>query len=433
MKPASEVTACVCDKGIFLPVARRLAREFKKVYYWTPTEKAFPTVRDVIGDGFEEVERVESPWAAPNVDLFVFPDIGFGPLQIHLDFKREEAVWGARNADQLEIYRGKFLHALSQTELPLPDYHTIYGLTSLKEHLRDLEDKWVKISRYRGDWETLHWRDWAQDESTLDAAALRFGPWKEHITFYVFDPIETEIEDGYDGWCIDGQWPKLSMRGMEAKDRAYLGTFAKYDELPEPVRKVNEEFGPVLAQYGYRQFFSSEVRITKDGQGYFIDPTCRAGSPPSQVMCEMIGNLGDIIWRGAQGECVDPEPVAQFGVQGLLTVKNDRRNQWAVFELPPELDQWVKCGFANRIDGRIVIAPDPENHDKDIGWVVAIGDSIQEAIDSLKEKVEQLPDGLCCEYTALADLLKEAETAKKQDVPLTDQPIPKPETVIAEP
>lgn len=432
MKTTSEVTACVIDHGIFLPVARRLAREYAKVYYWTPHEKAFPTVRDVIGDGFEDIERIDSPWSVVNeTELFVFPDIGFAPMQEAL-IAQGKAVWGAGDGDKLEIYRGQFLHALGTTNLPLPNYTAIRGLTALKEHLRDLTDKWVKISRYRGDWETMHWRDWEHDETTLDAAAVRFGPWKEHITFYVFDPIDTELEDGYDGYCIDGQWPSLCIHGMESKDRAYLGTFQKMSELPQEIRVVNDAFGPILKEYGYRGFFSSEVRITPKGESYFIDPTCRAGSPPSQVMCEMIANLGEIVWHGANGELVDPVPAAKFGTQALLTVKGDRRNNWAVIDLPKDLEQWVKCGFASEVDGRLVIPPDPDNTGSDVGWVVAVGDTISEALNNLKSNVSKLPDGVCCDYSALADLLKEAQEAEIQGISMTDQPIPEPSTVLTD-
>lgn len=426
---ASEITCVVADHGLFLPVARRLARDFKKVFYWTPHEKAFPSVQDMIGDGFPDIERVDSVWEVKDeCQLFVFPDVGFSPMQKEL-LSQGKSVWGARDADRLEISRGKFLKALAATYLPVPVFDAIRGMTALRDHLEPLDDKYVKISRFRGDCETFHYRDWGSDEATLDALAVKLGPWKEEIVFYVLDPIETDIEDGCDAYCIDGKWPSLVIHGMEMKDKAYIGTFQKFDDLPDEVRVVNEAFAPILAQYQYRSFFSTEVRITKDGESYFIDPTCRAGSPPSQIMCEMIGNLGEIIWSGANGELVEPEPVSKFGVQALICAKGDK-TAWRTIEFPDELDQWVKFGNCCKIKGRLCFPPDAGRDGNEIGWLVGIGDTMDDAINSLKEHSEELPDGVTCDYSVLADLLKEINEAEGKGMEFSEQPIPEPSSIL---
>lgn len=431
MKQVSQVHFRVIDKGIFLPIARRLAREALRVSYWSPWEKAFPTVQDCIGDGFDDVERVYSPWTdKDSVDCWVFPDIGFSRMQTDL-LSQGKVVWGARLADILEIDRGRFLEALATTKLPVPPHRKIVGMTALREFLADNEDKFVKVSKFRGDWETLHWRDSGQDESELDARAVKLGPWKEAITFYVFDNIETEIEDGCDTYCIDGEFPSLVIHGMESKDRAFLGAFQKMRDLPLEVRCVTDEFGPLLGEAGYRSFFSSEVRITKDGKSYFIDPTLRAGSPPSQVMCELISNLGDIVWRGANGELVDPKPAAQFGVQGLLCLAHDR-STWRTLEVPEELQQWVKCGFCSQIDGRLCFAPDVSMMRGEVGWLVGIGDTPKSAIEHLKKNAELLPCGAHCEYHALAELIQEVNAAESAGMEFSDKPMPEPEIVVKE-
>lgn len=427
MKPTSKVVACFVDNGIFIPVARRLARDFKHVYYWSPCDRAFPHLRErVIGDGFDDIERIESIWDVKNrCDLFVFPDVGYASLQQEL-ISQGFPVWGAREASSLEVNRGKFLDVLKTTSLPVPKYQTIKGLTNLRLVLKDVEDRYIKVSKIRGDFETFHWRSWREDESELDGYAVKFGPMKDQIMFYVFEPIETEIEDGVDTYCIDGQWPETIIHGMEAKDKAYLGTFQKFSELPDEVRIVNEAFSPILKQYGYRSRFSTEVRITPEGESYFIDPTCRFGSPPSQCETEMVGNWGDIVWHGAHGELVEMEQVAKFGVQALIKVD---RSSWQVMQLPDEVEQWCKFAFCCCVDGCVCIPPD-ENGVPEIGWLVAIGDTIEEAMDSLREHSEQLPDGVSCEFHALADLLKEVQTAEELGMEFTDQEIPEPASVV---
>lgn len=429
MKDHKDITCIVIDHGIFLPIARRLAREVKKVFYWNPTEKAFPSVKDVIGDGFPDVERVDSIWSVKDqCDLFVVPDIGFADTQSEL-LSQSKIVWGARYADSIETSRGKFLKALSSTSLPVPKYQKVIGMEALREYLRAREDQWIKISKFRGDWETLHFRDWKQDEIELDERSCKLGPWKEVIPFYVFENIETENEDGVDSWCIDGQFPSIIIHGMEAKDKSYIGTFQKWEDVPEEVRCVGDEFGPILAGYGYRSFFSSEVRITEDGESYFIDPTCRAGSPPSQVMTEMIGNYAEIIWHGAQGEVVDPVPEYKFGVQAIVCVFGGRQN-WKTVQIPQEIDQWFKAGFCSMIDDKYCFPPDPDEHGGNIGWLVGVGQTAQEAIDHLKENAEMLPCGVTCEFHSIADLLKEVSEAEKKGMEFSDQTMPGPEAIL---
>lgn len=429
MKPVSEIHVRVIDKGLFLPIARRLARDAKAVTYFTPHERSFPTVRDCIGDGFDDIQRVSSPWHdAEDVDCWCFPDVGFSDLQIEL-LRQGKIVWGARDGDELELSRGKFLEALRKTGLPLPQYGKVSGITKLRDHLRDREDLWVKISRYRGDCETFHWRSWEEDESQLDQLAVRFGPYREHVVFYVFDPIDTEIEDGCDSYCIDGEFPSLVIHGMEAKDKAYLGAFQRFADLPEELRRVNEAFAPILRQYGYRSFFSTEVRITDQGDSYFIDPTCRAGSPPSQVMAEMIGNYGEIIWQGANGILVDPEPAAKFGVQAMVCLKGDPR-EWRTMRVTDELDRWLKCPDAIRVDDCLAFAPDLNNPSHEIGWLVGIGDRMGEPIRHLQHNVKLLPDGATCEFMQLASLIQEIEKAEAAGMPFTEQKVPSPEIVL---
>jgi hypothetical protein len=422
-----DITCCVVDNGIFIHVARRLAREYKKVYYWSPADRAFPVLRErCVGDGYPDIVRVEHPLQVKHeCDLFVFPDIGHCHLQSEL-IEQGYPVWGARMGDSIEINRGKFIKELGKTSLPYAPNQTVKGITQLREFLKNEQDKYIKVSRIRGDFETFHWRSWEEDEVTLDKYAVLFGPLRDHLIFYVFDPIDSEIEDGIDAYCIDGKWPKTIIHGMECKDKAYLGTFQKFADCPPVMQQVNLAFGPILESYGYRSCFSSEVRITESGEGFFIDPTCRFGSPPSQVQMEMVANWGQIIWEGAHGNLVEMEPAAKFGVQCLLKFK---RENWTVIPLPLTMDRWVKVSFSCMVDGDICVPPDTEDV-QEIAWLVAVGDSIQETIDTLKAHAEELPDGICCEIPSMVDLIHEIEKAEEAGMEFTDQPVPDAAEVI---
>lgn len=421
----NDLTITVVDHGLFLPVALRLARECKKVFYTTESYKPFPSVSDIIGDGFDELEYTSSVWKVHDqTDVFVFPDVGFPDLQEHL---REDGhpVWGSGSGDSLEVLRGKFLDTLGRVGLSVPPHQRVIGMDYLRELLREKEDCYIKISRYRGDWETMHWRNWKLDEMELERRALVLGPWKESLIYYIFEPIDTPIEDGADSYSIDGQWPELCLHGMEAKDRALVTTFQKFSELPEQLRVVNEAMGPVLKRHDYRGFFSSEVRITEQGEGYFNDATCRAGSPPHQVQTEMIENYADVIVAGASGTVLEPKPSAKFGVQAVLNLPGEDPD-WRFLTVPPELEQWIKPSMCSRFDD--LLAFPPGTH-KEVCWLTAVGDTIKGAIDTLAEHCELLPDGVTCEFGALRELIEQIHAAEERGMEFTDQPVPEPSIV----
>lgn len=427
MKETQEVVCCVIDTGTFLHIARRLAEEFHTVYYWTPFEADFIHFKDmVIGDGYGGIIRVESiEEVKPKCDLFVFTDIVYADLQCELA-SQGKAVWGCKQADALEARRGLFLETLqTETDLPVPKYQRIKGLTNLFLHLKDNPDRYIKVSTFRGDFETCHFRSIEEDHAMLDGWGVKLGPLREEFYFYVFEPIDTKVEDAVDTWCIDGQWPELVLHGFEAKDSAHLATWQKFGDLPPETRIVNEQFGPVLARYGYRSFFGTEVRITEEGESYFIDPTCRASSPPSQMMCEMAANLGEVVWKGANGILVDPVPTAQFGVQAIFNLK---LNEWSVLRIPDHLDRWVKVPYSFKLNGKVCVPPDPAQ--PQLGWVVAIGDSMPEAIETLRGHVEDMPEGIKVEFSSLADLLKEAHHAEEEGMKFSEDDIPDPETIL---
>jgi hypothetical protein len=278
------------------------------------------------------------------------------------------------------------------------------------------------VSRFRGDWETAHWRNRQLDQPMLDCAAYRLGPTQDLLTFYVFEKIDSDVEDGIDAWRVGGKWPKRVLHAMEKKDKSLLGAMQDYTDISEEVRGVNDTFGPALDEYGYQGAFSTEVRPP-----YFIDPTCRFGSPPSQLQTALITNLAEVIYHGAHGEMVEPENDDPIGAQALITSDREKE-EWLPFPMPEELRPWIKAAFSCEVEGIFTIAPNPlENW---AGWLVATGPSIEDTIQTLKERKEMLPDGFDCDLTSLCDLLRELEDAKDMGIKITEQPVPEPSTVI---
>jgi len=428
-KEISQATVMVVDHGLFIPVARRLAKSFNRVLYHVPNEEGFPTINKcIIGDGYPDIEKCEDIWdVKKDVDLFVFPDIGFSGLQLELE-SQGFPVWGSRRADSLEVHRQLFHKVLGEVDLPVPKFKVLEGWTKLREHLKDAENKYLKISKFRGSLETTYWRSWELDEGLLDVLAVRFGPAKELIPFMVFDAIETDIEIGSDTYCVDGLWPSLMLNGIEHKDKGYLAAVTAKEDMPEPLLAVLDAFGPVLKKYRCRNQWSTEVRV-KDGIGYFTDPTPRGGLPSTSSQLALWENFPEIVWAGAHGELVDPIPAAKYSAEAMISGKT-AKEQWPAVEIPEELEAYVNFANCCMIDGRYVFPHGGDKDENDLGWLVATGDTIQETIDNLKEKADLLPDGLSAATDALVDLLVEAHKAEKEDIEFGEQRIPKPETAL---
>jgi hypothetical protein len=422
MKDVSELSVLFVDHGLFLPWCDMLSRTFKKTYLATPEECSFPTIGAcTLGDGFERIEKVGDPANAiaklvNEVDLFIFPDIGYADAQAYLE-SINKPVWGSRHADNLEVYRDYFMDAIESVGLPVAPHERIIGLDKLTDYLRGREHQFIKVSKFRGTFETFHWVNW--DASWLEIAkwTTKFGPFGNKIKFMVFDPIECDVEDGYDGYTVDGQFPDQAIYGFENKDKGYLCEIRDYKKLPEQIQKVNNAFAPVFNRMHCRNNFSTEIRITEDSF-FYIDPTQRCGSPPSQVMAELVTNWPEIIWKGAQGELVQIAHEHKYGVQTTLNLKTDA-GHWGIADFPEEISPFVKCGNCCEVDGKLCFAP-TEDRDSMIGWIVATGDTMEEAINTLKDRIGELPDGVSSDTSALVELIQKMEDSEGIGIKLPD-------------
>ncbi len=191
-----------------------------------------------------------------------------------------------------------------------------------------------------------------------------------------------------------------------------------------------EAFGPVLGEKRYRSQWSMECRVEIEGEkrSFFIDPTCRGGLPSTGSQLELWKNWPEIVWAGAHGELVDPEPAAKFSAESILTIKGDK-TQWGVTEIPPELEQWIKLSNACEIEGRTCFPPD-DSGSHAIGWLVAIGDTPEETIKKMNEQADLLPSGLNANTECLAYVLQEIHTAEEQGIEFSKQETPPPEIVL---
>jgi len=380
----------VVDNGLFVDIALRIAPAFKKVYFWSPWQSAFPRSSTVlVGDGFDEIDRTR--WlfdAIEKSDLIVFPDVYWQDLQVFLE-KTGKLVWGSRKGEVLELNRAKTKELLKSLDLPVGPYEVVRGMRALRSYLLDHPNSWVKLSINRGDAETFNSLTYDIIKPRLDQLEAQLGGKSELAEFVVEDNLESEIEVGYDGFCIDGNFPKRSFMGYELKDEFFIGSVKDYKELPEFIRESNDKLAPFFARHKYRGFYSSELRVTKDKTAYLIDPCCRGASPPHEIYLEIFDNWPEIFWYGAQGKLIDPNPVFKYGICAMMHSTFATKN-WLPLHIPDDIRHLVKIRNWCRIDGVDYFVPQPDSELPEIGALVAVSDSLEDAIEQLKENAERI-------------------------------------------
>lgn len=381
-------TCCIVDNGLFVSLAQTLAPHFGKVLYYSPWERSFPRSNEVlIGVGIPGVTRIESIWPVlDDVDLFVFPDIFHGPLQVYLS-KLGKRVWGGRLGENLEILRGLSKRWLKDAGLEVGPWRQLRGLDNLRSFLKDNDDQYVKIPRTRGDMETFHAASYKLIEPRLDELEHSLGAKKNIQEFIVEAPINPAIEVGYDGYVIDGKFPSTALFGVETKDAAYLGQVVQYEALPNGIKTVNRCLSPLFMDWTYRGFWSSEVRVKGD-KPYLIDPCCRMASPPGELYQYMMLNLADILWHGAMGDLVEPEFREEWGAQLVMRSSWAEQN-WQPIDFPASVRDNVKMHYLTRILGRNYFIPQSIEM-AEIGAVVATGDSPEAAIKNVSRIADKI-------------------------------------------
>lgn len=432
MKDAHEITVCVHDRGTFFPVAKALARDVSKVLYHCPNGEAFETFATVCrGDGHPNIECVSDFWKRKKeIDLFVFPDCRDGGLQLELE-SQGYPVWGSKEAEDEEQLRGKWLRTCKRIGLPMPKTHEILGLTNLRLFFSQHpgEEYFVKISRLRGDMETWRALSPAQIDNKLSVLAMRFGPASEYVTFYVQEMVDTDIEGGSDTYFVKGEWPDKVIMGYEKKAEAYFAMWKDRSDMAPELWTANEKLTRLLAGYRYCNFVSTEIRV-KDGESFLLDPCFRCPSPAGEEQLELYGNFAEIVWRGANGQMVQPVMESKYCGEAVIRYCGDREG-WKTVTVPEPLLPWVKLYACACVDGSFHFPP-AQDHDA-IGCAVALGDTPSEVVDKLKDIAEGLKDEpVQVIMSPLVELFDEIEKAEEEGIPFGTHPLPKAEEVVAE-
>jgi hypothetical protein len=328
---------------------------------------------------------------------------------------------------RLETNREFFLHKLAELGLDVAPHELVIGVDGLRTFLKDREDIWIKLSKFRKSWETYHWRSWKQDAHMLDVWAVRFGGAKNLMRFLCFEKIETTLEIGGDSYNILGQWPELMLHGIEAKDEAYLSAVTKRQEMPEELTHIMEKFSPFMRECGAAIQWSMEVRVADEGN-FFIDGTLRGGLPSTATLIKA-KNTSQIIYHGAHGEMVQPEYGYKFSAECMVKITG-ADGAWNTVVLEPEVEESLMLADYCVVDAQAWFPAD-DKAVEEIGWLVATGDTPTEVAKEMNRLADLLPDGADASVEALASIIREISEEEEKGIKFTSLPMPD-ESVVLE-
>lgn len=415
MDNLKDKSVLVIDGGIFIEFAIRLARDFKKIYYFSSWKSEYPLSKDdMIGVGVPGIERVSEVYDyIDKVDLIAFPSIYNGDWQVWLRNKGYR-VYGSGRGDEMERDRVSAIEHFKDLGLPQPKYKEITGIDNLTDYLENKTDKWIKVSEYRGGNETWHFLSKDLSRRKLAEIKHNLGDEGSVFKFLVFDPINGDniVECGSDiPITVDGLYPEYVLNGYEKKDCAYLGKVKKYADLAPVIREFDEKIAPTLKKYGYRNAMSTEIRAESDTKGWMIDFTARQPSPPGEIYLELIENFSQMVWDASGGVLTEPVYLAKYAIEVMIN-SEAAENAWLTIDFPKSIRKWVKLRNLAVIDGKYTIIP-RYPHFNNAGAVIAIGDSIDEVVKLAQERCALIAgEDIDCklnDITPLMDIIKAGE------------------------
>ena len=392
MANLSNLKCLVIDRGLYTYLAQKLGESFGKVYYAVQQSEPYPhSQKSRIGTGLPEIERVRDIWPyIDKVDLVAFFDVYDGALQTWLRSKGYN-VFGSGACEKLELDRVFFLATLDKIGLPVPFTQRVKGIQEACSYMEGKSEKYWKCSWHRGDFETKKYENAAQMKPWLQDLKQRLGAGADTVEILIQDPIKSECEAGWDGFVVDGEFCKNAINGYEDKDCCYAGRVLP--DAPKPLKSVNDKLAPIFKSMGgYRGHYSSEVRITKGGKLYFLDPCCRAPSPPSALMCEQYTNYSEAVYEVACGRMPELKHKDQFGVQIVMTSEwhdSGENGQELCVQFPDELKPHVKlknhCKTAKNTYYVV-----PNSNGAFFGEIVATGSSFKQAQKKALEVAKEI-------------------------------------------
>lgn len=414
----SDKICLVYDYYDKMEIAIRLAKDFGKVFYTgpyvmngNPSHEAMDMARNV-----PNIERVRE-WGEiiDQVDLVVTTDAHEPYLQKHWK-SLGKRVFGSFFASELENNRRLGKRTLYDLGLPVGPYSEADGVDNLEEILKNAPHSWVK-GGLRGDGETWEHKSWDTSKGEIQDIRNNLKIFQNQPKYTVEHHIDGLAEIGMDVPTANGQYTSHCMAGLEVKDCMYVCKIIPYLSLPYQVRDITDRLAPIFNDMEYNGIFSDEVIIGEDKRGYMLDFTCRFGQPPTSIITSMWKNFSEIIWKISGGIIPRIEYDYQYAVQFIIKsdIAEDRPSP---VKIPEEYREFVKIkNLVIDEDGIWYYTPNNMRM-KEIGAVVGLGNSIQEA-HKMASKIAESIEGfdIYIKIDAMDKAKKSLEKLSKAGIP----------------
>ena len=431
----------VCDSGgLQVEEAVRLARDFGRVYYFCPNYDYRPSLKkSMIGERLRDVKVIEQwmykwndygdtsgDYDFNDIDIFYFPDIYFGDIQMHL-LSLGKKVWGSRKAEELELLRFETKQKLAEIGLAVTPTVKFKDYNELIAYLqKENKPKFIKLSWFRGVIESVQFKSMeesvemlAELKKSLELACAESG--ENAMELLAEDPIESDVEYGVDTYTIDGKFPNEVSFGIEIKDKLYLTKHELITNLPQQLQDTLYGLGLLIGEYGKGGCISkiaTEVRVDKKEQGHLIDITMRNPSPPTEILQEWQDNYSEIIVEGVDGKLIQPIYKTKYAAQVEFYSLYAEEHRQDV-KIPDDIRQWVKlrncCGKDKTGSGEYSVIPTGDLIE--IGNIVGLGNTIEECFDKIKEYASKIEgEHLEFQFDAIEEAMAELKKMKAMGI-----------------
>ena len=405
--------------GLFVSWAEKIGAAFGKRYYFHNEIGIHPSfVKSLVGLGLfdyqpESIFERTKDYDYTKIDLFVFLDNCY-IWEAELLKSMGKRVFSCFQSEYLEMNREFAIKKMKEVGLPTIPTEFPHGFEELKELLEQNEHKFIKVSRYRDVFESFEHEDYDQSEQFILKKQSELGlAASSTIDLLVQDIIDSEIEIGATTVCIDGQFPNVACQDIEIKDRLAIGKLVDWKDLIPQVRDSFEKPAEYFEETGCRMIVSNETRIgKKDHKGYTIDWTMRIPSPCGGIFLNLITNLPEVFWKGAEGEVVEFEFEHRYGIE-LVFGDHEFPDSETRIEFEKKYSDNVKIYFHYRIDKKDYAAP--VTGWETLGTIVCVGDSIEECEEELRKVVKEIGTfARDLDLNVLGEIEKELEAIKKE-------------------
>lgn len=295
-------------------------------------------------------------------------------------FYPDKSVWGSGRGEKIEADRIFLKQLIEAVGLPVNPYKIVKGITALKEYIKKSPNKYVKLNIFRGDCESFFAKDLEYNRADFIRMEVALGPMAEETMFICEEPIDTDVEVGYDGFFNGKDYADKCFCGVEWHKNLYVAKVFNYEDLPEPIFETMEALAPVLEKMDFRGAISTEEKIVDFKKHYLLDICSRLPAPLSALYPVMIKNWPEFVYRtGLKEDCPLDINAKYVGCFALTSMRG----------LQEYLPIGLKKADRDKVRLQSVCMLDGKYHgvkgNETLAVLIAEGDTKEEVLEKIKD------------------------------------------------